>query len=119
MRCETFYRFCVSSSPSFFPSDDRSVLVRHVYSALSEEMSASRGRVVTFGIRALGCVVNLGKLSGRDNIRIRESVFVIILVFKAIYIYTITSIRMKSYCTSTTMESLIVSFFQIDDEPIY
>ena len=45
------------------------------------------GRAVTLGIRALGCVVNLGKLSGRDNIRIRESVFVITLVFKKVYIY--------------------------------
>ena len=52
-------------------------------------MSVGAGRAVTLGIRALGCVVNLGKLSGRDNIRIRESVFVVILVFKS-YIYTIS-----------------------------
>ena len=62
------------------------MLIGHVYSALSEEMPTGAGRAVTFGIRALGCVVNLGKLSGRDNIRIRESVFMIILVFKS-YIY--------------------------------
>ena len=61
MRCETFYRFCVSSSPSFFSSDDRSVPAGHVYSALSEEMSPGAGRAITLGIRALGCVVNLGK----------------------------------------------------------
>ena len=36
----------------------------------------------------------------------------IILVFKG-YIYTISSIRMKSCCTSTTMGSLIVSFFRL------
>ena len=36
---------------------------------------------------------------------------------KAMYVYTISSIRMKSHCTSTTMGSLIVSLFQIDDEP--
>ena len=59
-----------------------------MYSALPEEMQAGAERAVTFGIRALGCVVNLGKLSGRDSIRIRESVFVITLVFKkAVYIY--------------------------------
>ena len=76
----------ISSFPSFLSSDNRLVLVGHVYSALSEEMQAGAGRAVTLGIRALGCVVNLGKLSGRDNIRIRESVFVITLVFKS-YIY--------------------------------
>ena len=73
----------ISSFPSFFSSDDRSVLAGHVYSALSDEMQAGAGRAVTLGIRALGCVVNLGKLSGRDIIRIRESVFVITLVFKS------------------------------------
>ena len=62
------------------------MLVGHVYNALSEEMQAGAGRAVTLGIRARGCVVNLGKLSGRDNIRIRESVFVITLVFKS-YVY--------------------------------
>ena len=81
MHCETFYRFLISLFPSFLSSDDRPVLVGHVYSALSEEMRAGVGRTVTLGIRALGCVVNLGKLSGRDNIRIRESVFVINLIF--------------------------------------
>ena len=50
------------------------MLVGHVYSAFSEEMQAGAGRAVTLGIRALGCVVNLGKLSGRDNIRIRERI---------------------------------------------
>ena len=70
MRCETFYRFFVCSFPSFLSSDDRPVLVGHVYSALSEEMQAGAGRAVTLGIRALGCVVNLGKSSGRDSIRI-------------------------------------------------
>ena len=69
MHCETFYRFLVSSFSSFFSSDDRSVLAGHVYSALTEEMPAGAGRAITFGIRDLGCVVNLGKLSGRDNIR--------------------------------------------------
>ena len=86
--------------------------VGHVYNALLEEMSAGAGRAITLGIRALGCVVNLGKLSGRDSIRIRESVFVITLVFK-IYIYTISSIRMKSHCTGTTME--MVSRFLFAD----
>ena len=76
----------ISSFPSFLSFDDRPVLAGHVYSALSEEMQAGAGRAVTLGIRALGCVVNLGKLSGRDIIRIRESVFVITLVFKS-YIY--------------------------------
>ena len=80
--------FLISSFSSFLSYDDRLVLVGHVYSTLSEEMPAGTGRAVTRGIRALGCVVNLGKLSGRDNIRIRESVFVITLVFKRyIYIY--------------------------------
>ena len=80
----------ISSFSSFLSADDRLVLVGHVYSALLEEMQAGAGRAVTLGIRALGCVVNLGKLSGRDNIRIRESVFVVILVFKSyIYIYII------------------------------
>ena len=60
----------ISSFSSFLSSDDRPVLVGHVYSALSEEMQAGAGRAVTLGIRALGCVVNLGKLSGRDSIRI-------------------------------------------------
>ena len=82
-----------------------------MYNALTKEMPVGAGRAVTLGIRALGCVVNLGKLSGRDNIRIRESVFVITLVFQKLYIYTIGSIRMKSYCTSTTMGSLIISPF--------
>ena len=78
----------ISSFFSFLSSDDRLVLVGHVYSALPEEMQAGAGRAVTLSIRALGCVVNLGKLSGRDSIRIRESVFVITLVFKSyIYIY--------------------------------
>ena len=86
MRCETFYRFLISYFPSSLFPDDRPVLVGHVYSALSEEMQAGAGRAVTLGIRALGYVVNLGKLSGRDSIRIRESVFVVILVFKG-YIY--------------------------------
>ena len=70
MRCETFYRFLVSSFSSFFSSDDRSVLAGHVYSALKEEMAAGVGRAVTLGIKAQGCVVNLGKLSGRDRIHI-------------------------------------------------
>ena len=73
----------ISSFSSFFSYDDRSVPVGHVYSAHLEEVSVGAGRAVTLGIRALGCVVNLGKLSGRDNIRIRESVFVVILVFKS------------------------------------
>ena len=76
----------ISSFPSFLSSDDRLVLVGHVYSAPLEEMQAGARRAVTLGIRALGCVVSLGELSGRDNIRIRESVFVITLVFKS-YIY--------------------------------
>ena len=29
------------------------------------------------------------------------------------YVYTISSIKMKSHCTSTTMGSLIVSFFRL------
>ena len=61
MRCETFYRFFVDSSSSFFSPDDRPVLTGHVYSALLEYMSVGAGRAVTLGIRALGCVVNLGK----------------------------------------------------------
>ena len=44
-----------------FSSDNRPVLTGHVYSALMEEMSVGAGRAVTFGIRALGCVVYLGK----------------------------------------------------------
>ena len=64
MRCETFYRFLISSFSSFFSSDDRSVLAGHVYSALTEEMPAGAGRAVTLGIRALGCVVNLGSFLG-------------------------------------------------------
>ena len=51
----------ISSFPSFLSYDDRLVLVGHVYSALLEEMQAGAGRAVTLGIRALGCVVNLGK----------------------------------------------------------
>ena len=61
MCCETFYRFFVDSSFSFFPSDGRPMLTGHVYNAFLEEMSVGAGRAITFGIRALGCVVNLGK----------------------------------------------------------
>ena len=51
----------ISSFSSFLSPDDRPVLVGHVYSAHLEEMQAGAGRAVTLGIRALGCVVNLGK----------------------------------------------------------
>ena len=61
MHCEAFYRFLVSYFSSFLSPEDRPVLVGHVYSALSEEMQAGAGRAVTPGIRALGCVVYLGK----------------------------------------------------------
>ena len=61
MHCETFYKFFISPFSSFFLFGDRSVLVGHVYSPPSEEMPAGAGRAVTLGIRALGCVVDLGK----------------------------------------------------------
>ena len=46
------------------------MLVEHVYNAPSEEMQAGAGRAVTLGIRALGCVVNLG----RDNTYMRARI---------------------------------------------
>ena len=50
------------SSFTFFPFfDDRSMLVVHVYNAPSEEIQGGAGQAITLGIRALGCVVNLGK----------------------------------------------------------
>ena len=62
MRCETYYRFLDLFIPFFPFFGDCSVLAGHVYSALSEEMPTGAGRAVTLGIRALGCVVNLGKV---------------------------------------------------------
>ena len=59
MRCETFYRFLVSSFSSFFSSDDRSVLAGHVYSALSEGMQAGAGRAVTVMRKKMTIVIVL------------------------------------------------------------
>ena len=51
----------ISSFPSFLSSDDRPVLVGHVYSALSEEMQAGAGRAVTMKLEldmAFDCFIN-------------------------------------------------------------
>ena len=44
----------ISSFPSFLSSDDRLVLVGHVYSALLEEMQAGARRAVTARNRDIG-----------------------------------------------------------------
>ena len=80
----------ISSLSSFLSPDDRPVLVGHVYSALSEEMQAGAGRAITLGIRALGCVVNLGKTPERDSTYMRARICDILVLKSYIHIYTIS-----------------------------
>ena len=61
-------------------------------------MSVCAGWAVTFGIRALGCVVNLGKVIRERyytymRARICDYFDLSKLVFKAIYIYTISIVK--------------------------
>ena len=60
------------------------MLVGHVYSALLEEMQAGARRAVTLGIRALGCVVNLGKLKHPTSVRValKGNALILVEVYK-------------------------------------